>query len=138
MRGAAYHDLSSVQPLLSTYLLVSSFPDCSPHYSGSMALKKRLLNTLLLYTQPGHSPDTPCSSNSLWSQMLSQVCCSSMLLCYLLYIEMLIFLHGTRCEFFFCYSILSAYLFNDLYHSLMEELPSKACGSITFAHCIRE
>lgn len=72
-RGAAYHDLSSVQPLLSTYLLVSAFPLSSPHGSTASQLQRKVLQTLLLYTQPGHHPDTPCNSNSLWVQMLAQI-----------------------------------------------------------------
>ncbi|XP_018014351.1 protein virilizer [Hyalella azteca] len=72
-RGAAYRDLSSVQPLLSTYLLLSSFPESCPHWDSASPLQRLVLQTLLLYTQPGHIPDTPCDVNALWPQMLLQI-----------------------------------------------------------------
>ncbi|KAF2359743.1 Virilizer N-terminal [Trinorchestia longiramus] len=73
VRGAAYHDMSSVQPLLSTYLLVTSIPKSCPYGEASCSLQQLVLRSLLLYTQPGHNPSTPCDANGLWPQMLLQV-----------------------------------------------------------------
>lgn len=74
VRGAQYHDLSSVQPLLSCYLLMSAYPSSCPNGGAAAQIQTMILQTLLLYTKPGHSPDTPCNANSLWTQMIAQVC----------------------------------------------------------------
>uniref|UniRef100_A0A6A7FSB1 Protein virilizer-like n=2 Tax=Hirondellea gigas TaxID=1518452 RepID=A0A6A7FSB1_9CRUS len=72
-RNATYHDLSSVQPLLSVYLLLSAYPASCPHGAAAFLLQQKVLQSLLLYTVPGHSADTPCNVNSLWTQMIAQI-----------------------------------------------------------------
>ena len=107
-RGSAYHDLNSVGPLLSAYLLVTSFPAMRE----ANFLQGKILQTLLLFTLPGQQKETACNSSSLWSQMISQVrdgfyiLYALILLFYLLYALILIILF-----YLFYFICINLYLF---------------------------
>ncbi|KAF5276514.1 hypothetical protein FQA39_LY06583 [Lamprigera yunnana] len=74
-RNTNYKDLTAVPVLLQTYNLLRTFPNNSPLSSLARKLCEKIIDTLLVYTQPisEEISENDSLNKTLWSQMCGEV-----------------------------------------------------------------
>ncbi|KAF2903313.1 hypothetical protein ILUMI_02877 [Ignelater luminosus] len=74
-RNTNFKDLTTIPTLLQTYNLLRSFPSSSPVYSTAKKLCEKLIDTLLVYTQPisDEVNEKDSLSKTLWTLMCGEV-----------------------------------------------------------------
>ncbi|XP_031343307.1 protein virilizer isoform X1 [Photinus pyralis] len=74
-RNTNYKDLTSVPVLLQTYNLLRTFPSNSPVYFKARKLCEKIIEALLVYTQPvsDEISENDLLNKTLWAQMCGEV-----------------------------------------------------------------
>lgn len=75
-RNTDYKDLTAIEPLLKTYILMSHIPPHSMIATEANNIQNEVIRTLMAYTQPMlvDCVDTDSIHKSLWTQMIAELC----------------------------------------------------------------
>lgn len=75
-RNTDYKDLTTIEPLLKAYTLVSYVPGQSMNANDAQQIQNEIIKTLMAYTQPTpiEGVDTESIHKSLWTQMIGEIC----------------------------------------------------------------
>lgn len=74
-RNTQFKDLTAIEHLMKTYILMHHIVEKSPAYADANQIQNLIIQTLLSYTQPSpiEGVDTESVHKSLWAQMLGEL-----------------------------------------------------------------